>query len=643
MVAFTTTVEADFSGTALGAAPTWTDITRFARLKASPATINSWRTDELSTVAPSSLTMVLDNAALTGDATAPNAGRFTPGNSSSPYAAGLTSLFRIRVSVTVNGTTYRRFDGYADPLDANWLDGEFGVCNVGAADWLGLAGNMPLKSMLQETVLLAAPALYLPLTDASGSASPAMLAAPNGVTARMRQSKYGGGAFAFAAAAGPVAEGLQVLTLTPTSSTQGYVVEASGPLASGSIAFRVNWTGTATSCTLAQIQSSGGNLITLSVNAGGRPVLAAAVGFGASCGGNLMPAINDGKPHDLVCLVAGGISGGFAGAVTLYLDGVQIDTGSPSIGFLNLLGINWTRFQVGGSVADTGVSGLAAGTFSHAALWGTTAVSNILAQYQAGATGFAGERIDLHIARLLSFRPNNGLAGDVAEGFIGLHQIAGVSLQQALLDSAKAEGGVLFVDPNNAAKVTLFSRARLRNPSIAATLDITAQQTTQDVNIREDTQQLFNDVTISRPGGGAQRVVDAASQAGPLGVRATSDTYVVNSDLDALNAAGWLVGNRKTPTPKVPQLVHDALTEPQATVATTQAVLALAPLKRVTLANRPADFSVTDVTIQGRTDTIGVDVFMVAFSTGQMPRTTLRFDAAADAFTKLDSGLVFAW
>lgn len=643
MVAFTTTLQADFTGTtAIGGAATWTDITRFMR---GPATINAWRQDQLADVAPSTMTLVLDNADLPGDAPAPTAGRFTPGNASSPFAAGLKTLFRIRLGVTVNGTTYWRYDGYADPLDANWIDGEFGVCNVGATDWLGLAGTgMPLKSMLQETVLLSAPLVYLPLTDASGSATPAMLVAPNGVLARMRQSKYGGGTFAFAAAAGPVAEGQQVLTLTPTSSTQGFVAEAYGPLVTSSIvAFRVNWSGTATSCTLATLQGSNGQALTLSLTAAGLPRVVTNGFTGVSCTGPT--AINDGKPHDIVCGAVGGISGGFVGSVTLWVDGVQVATASPGFGFLNLAGASWTSFQVGGWVSDAGVSGLATGTFSHAALWGSSGPSNasITAQYQAGATGFAGERIDLHIARLLSFRPNNGSALDVAQGNIGLHQIAGISLQQALLEAAKAETGLLYVDPNNAAKVTFLARWRLRNPTTAVTLDITAQQTTPDVNIREDTQQLFNDVTVTRPGGAAQRVVDTASQAGPLGVRATSVSLIVNSDQDALNTAGWLVANQKTPTPNVPQLVHDALTEPQATVATTQAVLAAGPLSRVTFANRPADFSVTDALVQGHTDTIGVDVFTVAFNTSRLPRPTLRFDAAADAFTKLDSGLVFSW
>src|SRR5256885_2228649 len=111
MVAFTIKLEADFSGAAFPvSAPTWTDITRFMR---STPTITKIKQDELTTVSPTTMSgVILDNADLPGDPTAPNAGRFTPGLSTSPWTGKILPDVRIRYSITVGGTTYVRFDGY---------------------------------------------------------------------------------------------------------------------------------------------------------------------------------------------------------------------------------------------------------------------------------------------------------------------------------------------------------------------------------------------------------------------------------------------------------------------------------------------------------------------------------------------------
>lgn len=151
---------------------------------------------------------------------------------------------------------------------------------------------------------------------------------------------------------------------------------------------------------------------------------------------------------------------------------------------------------------------------------------------------------------------------------------------------------------------------------------------------------MVNDATITRALGAAQRVVDTASSTSD-GPRQKSDTLIVASDADALNAAGWLVANGKTARLRVPELPVDLLAEPSLSVAA--AVMNLAPLSRVSLINPPGSLPAVDAIVQGVVWTVGVDVFEAKFYTSPLPRPTLRFDAAADAFTKLDAGNVFAW
>lgn len=634
MVASTLLVQQDLSGTAFGAAFVPTDVTRFVRL-IDGVNINSWRQDAASQISPSTLSLTFDNDAIPGDATAPNAGRFTPGLSSSPWSGKILPGVRTRITETVGGTAYQLFDGYV--LD--WTaqpggdDGTFPVVQVSCTDALGWMGILqPLRSILAEEMLADSPSFYYQLSEAQGATTFGDITAKQ-PGAPLTSSKYGGAPAAAGAsisAPAPLAAAGSAVSFTNSVAAHGAQTVVALP---SSCAVPLNqftfecWFSTTTTTTNAQtliaLGDGRGNifgLYTIGTTVGmylpGGPFVSATV------------AVNDGVWRHLACTSDGATT-------TVYLNGQVVAT------FVGAFASAWTPRggAIGGSLDYTAGSLFGfTGSLAHCAGYPTAlSAARILAHYTAGATTFAGERTDQRASRLLGYRPNTGSVLDVGKGAAGIQNTEGVTLQQALLDVGKAEGGLVFADGQG--RVVLLNRAHLYDPAASSTFDSEADLTS-DYQARIDTQQLVNDMTVSRPVGADQRVVDATSKSA-YGWRQQSDTYVVNSDRDAADAAGWLVVNQKTAAVRTPSIAIDITTMTSTSQA--QAAMARQPLDRVTLSNLPAWAPPTDVLVQGRNVRIDDKGLSLAFFTSPVARKTLRADAAASANTKLDNGLVIPW
>jgi hypothetical protein len=636
-------VQADFSGTAFGAAPTWTDITAYVLTVDDPPIVINWgRQDEQSELQPRTCSMTLDNSD----------GRFTPGLTTGPYGAAVDVGVRIRVSTTANAVTTVRFDGYVNDWDAGWDNGgPMAVCTVDASDIFAQMGTLqPLRSLVLEEMILDAPSALYPLDEAEGATSAGDLTGKN-AAATVQVSKYGPGTLDFGSATTLIDQAGMVAVSSPdsgsatTTARATYLSAPNAMPAAGAFTVTAAFVGPAVapaaSETIAFLpgkNAAGANQVQILVSPAGSG-FAEAVVFG-NAGFDLTVAgttnVCDGLPH----VVAATLSADNK-SLTLTVDGVV--QGTAAVGS----GIAWANPGTAWSLGALVVPGLLYGgpLTGSLALFGQYAAAlstaRLLAHYTAGKTAFAGERTDIHAARLLSYRPNTGTALDVGRGAVGVHDTSGVALQQALQDTGDAEGGPVFADGQG--RITLYNRGRLYDPPVGFTLDASLDQVTADLRFRRDTQDIVNDDTVSWPGGASQRAVNATS-VNKYGTKAITPTLIINSARDAADAAGWTVAVGKTVRTKSPQLAVDLLTEPSAAQAA--AVLAAGPLTVVNITNLPAATSpATSVkaVLQGGVETIGVDGWDIAFHATALPPGTLRADGAPSANTKLDSGLVIAW
>lgn len=138
----------------------WVDVSAFVEGQ-QPITTTRGRQDEFSEAQPSTLTLTLDN----------RDGRFTPGNTASPYFPNVKRSTPIRLTVTDGGVTYRRFTGFIKEWPVVWPDSSDGYASVTvtAVTEQARLTVRPLRAMAVEEALLLSPSAFFPLNEASGS------------------------------------------------------------------------------------------------------------------------------------------------------------------------------------------------------------------------------------------------------------------------------------------------------------------------------------------------------------------------------------------------------------------------------------------------------------------------------------------
>lgn len=622
--------------------PTWTDITTYVLTTGAGQPISITgpaRQDEQADTTPSTCSFTLIN----------DDGRFTPGRAASPYYPHILPGVRVRVSETVSGTTYNRFDGYVDSWERT-VTGPSSLVTVSATDILARMGTFqPLQSLYVEECLLDAPVALYPLTEPDGSLSAGNIAATSQASLAVAQSKYGGGDVAFGAGTGLPTDGVASLMLNSTLTTgsgddlKGYYLSGAAPTLPAGYGTAEAWFVVSSTMLAALNRHTGVSASPLAV-----PLFAFTSGSTVVGGLGLVSLdtttirvcwmtvdsdgnvtyfyngninVNDGGLHYAAASLAP--SGNTS---VVVVDGNSSTTMTLGISALTS-GMSTVVGATGGTYYGSSTP-LFRGTVAYAALYPTAlSAARMTAHYTAGKTGFAGESTGTHVSRLLAYRPNTGSSVGTTSGTVGLHATTGETLQQALLDTAKAEGGIVYA--NGLGQITVRGRSANYNPSSVVTLDVSKDQVQADLSFRIDTQQLENDVTVSRVNGATQRVLDATSQA-TYGVRAVSDTLIVNTDVDALAAASWRLNSRKTAVVRSPSVSVDLLTETSTTFA--QAVLAVKPLDVVTVSNMvatSAPASSVQEQVQGWSEQIGVDVWTVSFFTTPLPVAVMSWDGDA--------------
>lgn len=135
----------------LPATITWTDISRLVDVEKRGVTITRGAADELSETQPGTATLMLDN----------EDGRFTPGNSASPYYPFVRRNAPIRISIAVIPTT-----SGSSPYAMSMLGDDFDDGRVNTATWVTNTGGSGVETSEGRLRITVAPGVDTNFTSA---------------------------------------------------------------------------------------------------------------------------------------------------------------------------------------------------------------------------------------------------------------------------------------------------------------------------------------------------------------------------------------------------------------------------------------------------------------------------------------------
>ncbi|WP_062207995.1 LamG domain-containing protein [Streptomyces sp. NBRC 109706] len=488
-------------------------------------------------------------------------------------------------------------------------DGLHAVSGVTATDLFKPLSQQPaLHPMLAEEVLLRQPAAYYPMTEPQDSTTAGDIAGLGAGPLTVTLAGVGG-TLTFGEEDGPGR--LPWALFAPANATNGRYLRADlgrtladQTLATGELWIEVWFATTATDRVIFGLASDDRQqqlIFSLEAISGRLRIQSTALGADGFTTGAFGPALNDGLPHHIVFDQAG-----FA---------VWID-GSYAVAAHDLRQLQ--HLQVGGWNGAR----LWSGTIAHLALHSPPsggAPSWYTDHYSVGMTGKNGEPANTRAARIAAYA-GIGLdaAGAVFEGMAPQWALGSTALTH-LREIEATEGARLFAS-RDVARLVFQSRDVRYNPTPAIELDY-ADLNTGGVDLADDDQKQVNDVTVERPEGTTQRVIDPTSitRYGPY---AQQVTLYKDTDAGALAAAQWAVHRYADPPAELRQVPIEASTMPLSVYRT---LLTADISTAMTVTNLPAQapMPTATVTIEGYTETITHNQHHLDFHTSRTDADTV--------------------
>jgi hypothetical protein len=385
--------------------------------------------------------------------------------------------------------------------------------------------------------------------------------------------------------------------------------------------------GPTTSRTIAVLETAAGTRQELQISSTGK-LQGLATSHTGSTNLSLLSSgdVNDGLTHHAAYVLSGSGAGTITGK--LYLDGVQVDTGSYTSSNLGSYVLLRIAARKGGRTFS--------GTLAHVAVYSAAlSAGRILDHANAGLTGLSGERTDQRIGRFADYMgiPSGDRAFDVGDSTVGAQSTSGKGTIEAMREVEKTEAGVLFV--NGDGKLVFHKRSRRYNTTPAVTL--TGAQLLTDLEFPGDDFGMLNDFSVSRPGGAVQRVTNQAS-INEYGLYRDSMEIPANSDAATISAAQWRVGNYGTPRDRVPSVTVDLQRLEE--IAPSQVALLLAAdiSTMIRLSSLPAQAPTptTDVFVEGGTETFTGWSWRLQFNTSPAGYSSPVWQLDVAGFSELD-------
>ena len=598
-------IEAGFGFGALADPVTWTDITKYVR----SYSINRGRQHELNKFEAGTASITLDN----------RDGRFSPFNTSSPYYPNVLPSVPIRIRAVWNGLIWPRFRGNVESWTLKWptaLDSEIVVGCVDAMKALNLK-RASTMSRYTTTVLADSPMLYWRLGDSAGSVVAAD-ASGNGRAGSASTIDTTGDPWFFGGEPGIVADSDTAFDCGTTSTGTGSgVVQAVIPTVNLSGVSMECWakarslgtdpTGVGTSANLMRLYTTGGSStqLTLNINnsfssisASGAPYVHFDNGSGTIVNGVAqvlvtgpvirradsisVPTadsllINDGRWHHYVVTSDGT-------TIRLYVDGKLGMARTAASG----AGGGMVNVQAGGF--DGVVDEVAVYNFVMSA-------AQALSHYQAGALPRLNELSGTRIGAYLDAVGWASTLRNVDAGNSQLQPASADSYTRPVLanmqDVETTEAGELFVDA--AGNVTFFDRLHTSRPPNSTVSVILGDSGTaaeepyllSNVDPTLDDTDIWNEITVTPSGMGAQTVGDTASQT-LYGKRTRALTTSQVSPTEAYNRASAELNRYTYPLHRIRSVTFTPMSDPPVLFP---AALGFDLLTRVELRRRMSDGS----------------------------------------------------
>lgn len=604
-------VEIAFATAPDSTTPTWVDVTTYVMMNPG-IIIGRGRAPEGGRVQASTLTLTLKN----------DDGRFTAENPSSPYYPNVKLHRRIRVSWVnpVGGATFVRWVGFIGEWPVSWPGPNVSRVTIVATDRFKRLGRLrTLASVVTEAIMADSPRAYFPCNEPKDSVSAGDLSLA-GVSTPLTIRQYGsGGAVVFGEGTGPAVDAASAVMFQRASGSSGksLVASAVGGYNASTTSFSFEFTFATTTITqrLIEFTSAHGESVFVEIDATGNIALGTQVA--GSLPGKVSSAatyIDGATRHVLVTVTSGG-------NCVLKVNNSTVVTFATSASWATAVP-TFTELELGGSspvMANATISHLVVVTPGH-----STAI----------LTGFAGERSDQRISRLLGWA--GVIAGqmslDVGSSTNIEHfDTTGLTAIEAAQKVADTEGGPLFID-RATGNVVMHSRSRRYSPT--ATLSVTASQVRPGPTFTIDDAELANDVTGKHGSGAAYRTTDPASIA-DHGYATDELDLVTASDAEVADIVNWQVATRSQPKRKTPQLAIDLLDD---TVRVSALALDISSRLQVTALPSQLGTSSVDFFVEGYTETISDQAWDLSLNTSSLQRYGDVWKVGDATYGAIDSG-----
>ncbi|MFQ6170363.1 LamG-like jellyroll fold domain-containing protein [Oryzobacter sp. R7] len=512
-------------------------------------------------------------------------------------AAPATFTTSPMVSGAVGGVVKYRFDGFVHEWPTAWPKGgqESAVSTVTAYDLASrLARTRQLTSVIEETWRLSSPSWYFPLDESEGATS---VGDRIGTGATLAPTQLGtGGELVFGGATGPPTDGRSAPKFTPASATDGLYLTGRVPQAGWAwittgISLEATINTTTSGRVIARLTDPWGTYLELSVTNTGTIRATFADSWTTAVSVTSPLSYADGRTHT-VALTFTGV--GTALTLRLYVDGVERGTPGNITTWVFLPGLSHLLYVGGRPGGD-----LFSGTISHVAVFGSTLSAGTLADHHtAASTGFAGERTDQRIARVLDWVgvPSTFRSLDVGKALAGHIDPTGKDPWAFLGILSTTEAGAVFAGADG--RLTFHARTRSYDTAAAAAVTVDADSLDPSTMLRHSVEDLVNSAVVTRADGATVRAMNAASVA-TYGTFEKSVEIASATDADVFDRANWLVNERSQPRTLLPELALDALSG-------SAAARGLDLGGRVLVTSMPAQSATStfDLRAQGYTETI---------------------------------------